>query len=240
MFSLILLMTASAGGSFGGVDLQFVGEFDTSGPEFLLDIAATPLRGALGDTEVDLLSSSLSWGIMPRTDRLDRLEIGGISGQQVYGPDTVARFWLGNILYDQDMHLFELGLAGGDITLPVGGSSFDLTIGADARMRDLGKAFGEDWSIFMGLPIGVTYTIALPGSYTSLRLGGTARPSIGLLGQTAFSFDAIGSAAVVYRAIAEESLKLDFYLENTLLYDSFTGVDLALEDRLFLGISADF
>jgi hypothetical protein len=239
MLGLILHGSALASG-FGGVDVNLVGEFDTGGSEFLVDVAATPLRGTLGEVEVDLISSSLSWGILPRTDRLDRLNIIGISGQQVFGSDTVAGFWLGNILYDNDFRMFELGLAGGNVSLPVGSTELDLTIGGDVRMRDVGKALGEDWSIFLGLPVGVDYRTALPGSYTSLRLGLSARPSIGLLGQTAFAINASGSAAVEYRAIAEESLKLDFYLENRLGYDSFTGVDLALEDRLFFGMSALF
>ena len=237
MFSLLLLGAASASG-FGDTELRLVGEFDTAGSEFLVDLAATPLTGTLGRTQVDLLRTDLSWGIAPRVDRLDQLRIRGVEGEQVYGADTVASFWLGSIDTNRDARLFELGLVGGGVTIPVGALRFSL--GGDTRMRALGDAFGEDWSVFLGLPLGVEHTIALPGKYTNLHLGAAARPSLGLLGKTAFTLDASGSVAVVYRVIAEESLKLDLTLEDRLGYDSFTDLDLYLENRLFFGIAADF
>lgn len=245
---LTLLPAALAAQPFGGADLEFNGEFDANGAEVIVDLGARPLQVKKGTLKLVWAPTTLSWGVYPAEDRLDRFESTAVEGRVRFPSEkSAATFWVGSLVYDQDANYLDLGFGGGgvEVKLPQG---FSATAGADMRLRmtdvRISRIFDEEadqQALLLGVPLGLHYKNEKlgPAFYGTAELG--VRPSVGLLGNVPLALDALGGGELGLKVVEEDTAEVRAYVGYTLRFDTFTELDYAgMEHRVFVGARARF
>ncbi len=240
MWTLLLVGPLAQAAGFGGADLMFVGELDTVGVEFLVDLKLRPLLIDLGTTHMVWVPVHVSWGIAPAEDRLDRLQVAALSGARVFSSGTTAAtFKVGEARWEQEDDTFDLTFGEGGIALGFLEQQLTVFVGGGLRLRYLDAPFSEDWAVQLGVPIEAEYFLPLPNSLYAVGAVGL-RPSVGLAGTAPFTFEADGHLEAGYQVVAEEDLGVRILTNYNMRYDSWTTLDLSLEHRLNLGAEVAF
>lgn len=245
---LFVLPAALAIQPFGGADIEFNGEFDAKGPEVIVDLGARPLQVKKGTMKLTWAPTTLSWGVYPAEDRLDRFDLVGVEGRVRFPSEkSAAYFWVGQLFYDQDANVLDLGFGGGgiEVKLPQG---FTAVAGADLRFRmtdvRISRIFDDEpdqQSFLLGVPLGLRYKNDQigPAFYTEAELG--LRPAVGLLGNVPLALDAHGQGELGLKVVEEKNAEVRAYVGYSLRFDTFTELDYAgMEHRVMVGARARF
>lgn len=242
MINAWILLSGLSWAGFGGASVGVVGEVDTVGSELLVDVGVRPYELQRGSLTLTWAPADLSWGVLPTTERLDRVQVGVLEGERRFTSGKAgAHFRLGEFLYDQEDAVMDLTFAQGGVVMHELDDRLDVRIGADVRLRWPGLAgSGNDPVLLLGLPVGVSYEHVLTGPV--FLLGHIdARPNIGLLGGQTFVFDGIAGAQVGVHALQEREATLDVTLGYAFRTDTYTDPSPAtLEHRMGLNLVGRF
>ena len=173
---------------------------------------------------------------MSEEQRLDQLEISVVQGRMIFGSGTTgASFGAGELAFDADRGLSELGFIRGGMGGLVLEDRLDWELGADLHFRRV----GETDALLLGLPLQASFEQPLPyrcfaGASAQLR------PSFGLVGDPALTWDGGLALSAGVHAVQEEQASLDVVLSASSMADSFTTLDKAWVHQVGLGARARF
>ncbi|MCP4920461.1 MAG: hypothetical protein GY913_26465 [Proteobacteria bacterium] len=233
---LVWITSALAG--FGGAELGVLGETDEGGGEVLLDVAVVPFTVERDRMELSWGSTDVGWSVMAPEDaqRFDRLELSVVEGHVGFGSGTShATFQTGSFTWDPEDGAMELGLVGGGMGGVLLDERLRWGVGGDLHARRVSEAS----SLLLGLPMEVALSQPLP--YRTFAQGGVMlRPSFGLVGEQAGSFDGLLTAEVGVHAVDEAEATLDIVLGYEGRLDTYTVRASPVTQRVGIGARASF